>query len=52
VPGKKLVDFKAALLNSEPAGITALRKEVEAFASSFPTVGFTEESMVYPTTTK
>ena len=31
-------------------GVTQLRKEVEAFSSSFPTVGFSEDSMVYPTT--
>jgi hypothetical protein len=29
--------------------VTQLRKDVEAFASAFPTVGFTEDSMVYPT---
>jgi len=47
VQGKKLVDFKAALSDSHP-GIVALRKDVEAFATSFPTVGFSEDSMVYP----
>ncbi|KAG8465804.1 hypothetical protein KFE25_005374 [Diacronema lutheri] len=50
VPGKKLADFKSALYSAEPAGVTALRKEVEAFSASFPTVGFTEESMKYPST--
>jgi len=30
--------------------VTALRWEVEAFSASFPTFGFTEESMKYPST--
>ena len=46
--GSKLADFKAALKAQEWAPITALKADVEAFASQFPTIGFDEESMRYP----
>jgi glycine hydroxymethyltransferase len=46
--GKKLADFKAALKAQEWPEITALRTDVEAFASAFPTIGFEEGSMRYP----
>lgn len=38
--GPKLVDFKKILLESPPGKLLALRKDVEDFASRFPTVGF------------
>merc|ERR1712125_175312 len=37
---KKLADFKKVLANSPPASATALKAEVEAFASRFNTIGF------------
>jgi len=46
--GKKLVDFKAALKAQKWASLEALRADVEAFASEFPTIGFDESSMKYP----
>jgi len=46
--GKKLVDFKAALTSQKFDSIEALRADVEAFASQFPTIGFDESSMKYP----
>jgi len=46
--GKKLVDFKAALKSQKFDSIEALRADVEAFASQFPTIGFDESSMKYP----
>ena len=46
--GKKLVDFKAALKTQKFDSIEALRADVEAFASQFPTIGFDEASMKYP----
>merc|ERR1712216_871819 len=46
--GKKLVDFKAALKAQEWPEITALKDDVEAFSSQFPTIAFEEESMRYP----
>jgi len=48
-PGKKLKDFKA-FINENAAtheGINNLKKDVEAFASQFPTVGFSEKDMKY-----
>jgi len=48
--GKKLADFKGALKAQEWPQITALKNDVEAFASQFPTIGFEEGSMRYPTT--
>ena len=45
--GKKLADFKAALGAQEHASITALRNDVEAFASQFPCIGFDQETMKY-----
>jgi len=45
--GKKLADFKTALKAKEWPAITALRDDVEAFCSQFPTIGFAEESMRY-----
>jgi glycine hydroxymethyltransferase len=41
--GKKLVDFKAALEKSD--SLAALRKDVEAFAASFPMPGFPVEGL-------
>jgi len=46
--GKKLVDFKAALKSTKFESIEALKADVEAFASQFPTIGFDESSMRYP----
>jgi glycine hydroxymethyltransferase len=45
--GKKLADFKSALKSQEWPAITALRSDVEAFASQFPTIGFEEADMRY-----
>ena len=45
--GKKLADFKAALGAQEHAAITALRADVEAFASGFPVVGFDASEMKF-----
>jgi glycine hydroxymethyltransferase len=39
--GKRLKDFKQALLSgAPPADIAALKRDVEEFASKFPTIGF------------
>merc|ERR1712151_1492230 len=38
--GPKLVDFKKVVKGSPPSRILDLKKEVETFASQFPTVGF------------
>jgi len=46
--GKKLVDFKAALKAQKWDSLEALRTDVEAFASQFPTIGFDESQMKYP----
>jgi len=46
--GKKLADFKTALKGKEWPEVVALRNDVEAFASTFPTIGFDEDSMRYP----
>ncbi|KAL1522487.1 hypothetical protein AB1Y20_017475 [Prymnesium parvum] len=46
--GKKLTDFKTTLKTQKFASIDALKKDVEAFASQFPTIGFDESSMKYP----
>lgn len=48
IPCIKLVDFKAALKTQQFASIKALKSDVEAFASQFPTIGFDESSMKYP----
>jgi len=45
--GKKLADFKAALKAQPYPAIEALRADVEAFASQFPTIGFDEATMKY-----
>ena len=45
--GKKLADFKAALKGQEWPQIVALREDVEAFASQFPTIAFDEATMRY-----
>jgi len=45
--GKKLADFKAALGAQEHASVTALRADVEGFASQFPCVGFDAETMKF-----
>jgi len=45
--GKKLADFKAALGAQEHAAVTALRADVEAFASAFPCVGFDASEMKF-----
>ena len=44
----QLVDFKAALKTTKFDSIEALKADVEAFASQFPTIGFDESSMKYP----
>mmetsp|Transcript_22725 Transcript_22725/g.40140 ORF Transcript_22725/g.40140 Transcript_22725/m.40140 type:complete len:496 (+) Transcript_22725:62-1549(+) len=52
VSGKKVKDFKD-FLEAQQGGhkeVNALRADVEAFASSFPTVGFEESSMRYSDT--
>jgi len=46
--GKKLKDFKAALKGQEWSAITALRDDVENFASQFPTIAFDQATMRYP----
>jgi len=46
--GTKLKDFKATLKGQEWPSITALNKDVEAFASQFPTIAFDQETMRYP----
>jgi len=38
--GKKLSDFKRVMNETPPASMTELKNDVEAFASSFPTIGF------------
>lgn len=43
--GKKLVDFKPALVNNQD--LDALRREVEAFATSFHMPGFDVQEMKY-----
>jgi len=45
--GGKLKDFKAALDSSPHPDIVALKSEVEAFASGFPTIGFEKSAMKY-----
>merc|ERR1719478_1800722 len=45
--GKKLAEFKAALKGQEWPQIVALREDVEAFASQFPTIAFDEATMRY-----
>jgi glycine hydroxymethyltransferase len=45
----KLKDFKDAVdSGAGESKITALREEVEAFASKFPTIGYSEDEMRYP----
>merc|ERR1719384_2284277 len=38
--GPKLVDYKRVINESPPASLQNLKKEVENFASRFPTIGF------------
>merc|ERR1740121_2577671 len=38
--GPKLVDYKRVINESPPASLQNLKKEVESFASRFPTIGF------------
>lgn len=45
--GPKLKDFRDYLAANTVPEIEALRSEVEAFASQFPTVGFEKGSMRY-----
>ena len=45
--GTKLKDFKAALDTEVPAEILQLRKEVESYATTFPTIGFDKKDMRY-----
>merc|ERR1711937_795231 len=45
--GPKLKDFNATLSSQEFPEITQLKKDVEDFASAFPTIGFSEETMRY-----
>ena len=49
--GKKLADFKKHLAGGAGAepGLEALRNDVMAFSHRFPTVGFDESSMKFPT---
>eukprot|EP00217_Crustomastix_stigmatica_P011674 CAMPEP_0183790714 /NCGR_PEP_ID=MMETSP0803_2-20130417/1282_1 /TAXON_ID=195967 /ORGANISM="Crustomastix stigmata, Strain CCMP3273" /LENGTH=514 /DNA_ID=CAMNT_0026034969 /DNA_START=41 /DNA_END=1585 /DNA_ORIENTATION=- len=44
--GKKLVDFNNYLATNEVPELTQLKAEVEAFAESFPTIGFDRSEMV------
>ena len=46
--GSKLADFKAFLDKNEVPELAKLRAEVEAFASSFPAIGFEKAEMKYP----
>ena len=48
LPSKKLRDFSKYVDSSPVEAIDALRAEVEAFTSKFPTIGFEESSMRYP----
>ncbi|GBG28101.1 Serine hydroxymethyltransferase [Hondaea fermentalgiana] len=54
VKGKKVKDFRDYLDSIEGGhkDVNALRADVEAFASSFPTIGFEESSMRYSDTYK
>jgi len=45
--GPKLKDFRAALEEQEWPEITALKKDVETFASQFPAIGFDASTMRY-----
>ena len=46
--GPKLKDFKALLDNNDvPSEIQQLKKDVEAFATEFPTIGFEKGDMRY-----
>jgi glycine hydroxymethyltransferase len=45
--GTKLVDFKKALDSKEWPELTALTKDVENFATQFPTIGFEKASGKY-----
>ena len=45
--GPKLKDFRAALEENDYPEIAQLKSEVEVFASSFPTIGFSAETMKY-----
>jgi glycine hydroxymethyltransferase len=44
----KMKDFKAAVLNNDYPAIKELRAKVEAFAMTFPTIGFEKSAMRYP----
>jgi glycine hydroxymethyltransferase len=44
----KLKDFKATVLEEEIPSIVELKKDVEAFASTFPTIGYSVDDMKYP----
>ncbi|KAG2489006.1 hypothetical protein HYH03_012445 [Edaphochlamys debaryana] len=43
----KLKEFREALTKETPAPIVALKKDVEAFSTQFPTVGFEKATMRY-----
>eukprot|EP00735_Rhodelphis_limneticus_P014108 TRINITY_DN809_c0_g1::TRINITY_DN809_c0_g1_i1::g.25404::m.25404 TRINITY_DN809_c0_g1::TRINITY_DN809_c0_g1_i1::g.25404 ORF type:complete len:494 (+),score=191.44,sp/P50433/GLYM_SOLTU/70.51/0.0,SHMT/PF00464.14/2.8e-200,Aminotran_1_2/PF00155.16/0.00014 TRINITY_DN809_c0_g1_i1:51-1532(+) len=45
--GTKLVDFRKLLESNPPSALADLRKDVESFATSFPTIGYDFESMRY-----
>eukprot|EP00316_Scyphosphaera_apsteinii_P004747 CAMPEP_0119308492 /NCGR_PEP_ID=MMETSP1333-20130426/11280_1 /TAXON_ID=418940 /ORGANISM="Scyphosphaera apsteinii, Strain RCC1455" /LENGTH=503 /DNA_ID=CAMNT_0007312277 /DNA_START=51 /DNA_END=1562 /DNA_ORIENTATION=+ len=45
--GKKLADFKAALMSQEVEGLSQLRTDVEEFSAQFPCIGFDEATMKY-----
>jgi glycine hydroxymethyltransferase len=45
--GPKLKDFREFLEKGIPSEITELKKEVETYASTFPTIGFEKSTMRY-----
>ena len=45
--GPKLKDFREYLEKGVPSEIQELKKEVEAYASTFPTIGFEKSTMRY-----
>lgn len=45
--GPKLKDFRDFLEKGIPSEISELKKEVEVYASTFPTIGFEKSTMRY-----
>ena len=45
--GPKVKDFKALLDKEVPSEVTQLKKDVEDFATAFPTIGFEKSDMKY-----